>query len=76
MPDSGYLIKERNPLLMLHIIDIDINKEERSSAPLPEFLFALGVGFPETGEKNKTASYVVNLVELRNWMDLDEDEDE
>jgi hypothetical protein len=76
MPDSAYLIKERSPLLMLHIIEVDLDEKESSNHNVPPFLFALGVGFPDSGLGTKTANYVVNMVELRNWIDLDEDEDE
>lgn len=74
MSDSGYLIRERMPLLMLHIIESDV--KDSGGFDVPPYLFALGVGFPDTGELNKTANYVVNLVELQNWMDPDEEEDE
>ena len=76
MSDSAYLIKERNPLLMLHIIDVDLQEQESTSRNVPPFLFALGVGFPDTSVGIKKANYVVNMVELKNWMDPDEDEDE
>lgn len=74
IPDSAYLIKERNPLLMLHIIEK--KPDESTNRDIPEFLFALGVGFPDNGMSTETANYVVNLVELQNWMDPEEDEDE
>jgi Z1 domain. len=74
LPDSAYLIKERSPLLMLHIIEVDFKKSLNYNGP--QYLFALGVGFPDNGDGNLTANYVVNLVEWRNWYDVDEDEDE
>ena len=43
---------------------------------MPDYLFALGVGFPSTGQTEETASYMVNLVELRNYYDPEEDNDE
>lgn len=76
MSDNAYLIKERAPLLMLHIIQVDLDEKDSTNKDVPPFLFALGVGFPYTGAKSKTANYVVNLVELKNWMDPDEGEDE
>jgi hypothetical protein len=75
-PDSAYLIKGRNPLLMLHIIESDLIKEESSNKNVPQFLCAIGVGFPDTGNGVVKANYVVNIIELKNWMDPDEDEDE
>ena len=81
-PDSAYLIKERAPLLMLHIISPypqsgspDIEGDPQYAAAIPEHLFALGVGFPDTGDKTATATYMVNVVELRGWLDFDEDDD-
>lgn len=74
--DSAYLIKERRPLLLLHILNIKYDHEPNVGQNIPEFLFALGVGFPDTGEGVATANYVVNVVELRNWMDPDEESDE
>ena len=43
---------------------------------VPVYLFALGVGFPDTGTGVRTANYMVNMVELKNWMDPDEEDDE
>ncbi len=74
VPDSAYLIKYRSPILMLHVIDVDMS--EAQNKDIPTFLFALGVGFPKTDRGNETANYMVNLVELSNWMDPDEEEDE
>lgn len=75
MSDSAYLIRERSPLLMLHIIETQLD-EESTNRNIPAYLFALGVGFPDTGTGVRTANYVVNMVELKNWMDPDEEEDE
>lgn len=81
-PDSAYLIKERAPLLMLHIISPypqsgspDIEGDPQYAVAIPEHLFALGVGFPDTGDKTATATYMVNVVELRGWLDFDEDDE-
>lgn len=76
MSDSAYLIKERHPLLMLHIVETNLDTQESTNTNVPAYLFALGVGFPDSGTGNKTANYMVNMVELRNWMDPDEEEDE
>lgn len=75
MSDSAYLVKERAPLLMLHIVEVNLDKDSTNS-DVPDFLFALGVGFPDTGQATKTANYVVNMIELKNWIDPDEDLDE
>lgn len=75
VPDSAYLIRERNPILMLHIIQTDLDSAS-SNMNVPDFLYALGVGFPKTDRGTETANYMVNLVELSNWMDPDEEDDE
>ena len=75
IPDKAYLISNRDPLLMLHVIQADYSKAENKD--LPEFLFALGVGFPRTSGITETVNYKVNLIELRNWVDIyDNYEDE
>ena len=72
--DSAFLIKGRKPILMIHIIDPVYKIEE--SSKYPEFLYALGVGFPADDNADDVAIYQVNLVELANWMDIDEEMDE
>ena len=53
-----------------------MDEKESTNKNVPPYLFALGVGFPDTGTGVRTANYIVNMVELRNWMDPDEEEDE
>lgn len=74
--DSAYLIKGRKPLLFLHVVEA--KPEEGQSLPpsCPPYLFALGLGFPDNGKTIKTANYVVNIKELRNWIDINEDLEE
>ena len=83
--DSAYLIEGRAPILMLHVIAVDRDSTDKEGRPrtqieegchVPDYLFALGVGFPSTGQTEETASYMVNLVELRNYYDPEEDNDE
>ena len=71
--DSTYLIKGRKPLLMLHVIKCKPQEGEKLSDHCPQYLFALGLGFPNTGKAMKTANYVVNINELKNWIDIDDD---
>lgn len=73
--DSAYLIRDRKPLLMLHIIECDLDKDSPNQN-VPPFLCAIGVGFPDTGSGVITANYMVNMVELKNWMDPDEEDEE
>ncbi|PEM16138.1 endonuclease [Bacillus toyonensis] len=75
VPDSAYLIKDRKPLLMLHVIEKKTEDDTNSNQRIPETLFALGIGLPGDGEV-RTVDYVVNQVELRNWMDIDEEDEE
>ncbi len=72
--DSDYLIKDRPPILMIHILQANYLDEVRSV--YPKFLFAIGVGFPKNDNSNKTANYVINKVELRNWIDPEADDNE
>lgn len=74
-PDSEYLVKDRPPILMIHIIHAKYS-DSSNDQKYPAFLFALGVGFPKNDDLTKTAKYIVNLVEIRNWIDPEADEDE
>lgn len=84
IPDSAYLKIERPPILMLHIITVDRNSVDAkgntrtqidSGCEVPDCLYALGIGIPEIGAE-QIAYYVVNMVELKNYYDAEEDEDE
>lgn len=73
--DSSYLIADRKPILLIHILKKK-SKVEDTTDNIPDILFALGLGFPFDGEA-KTANYMVNINELKNWVDIeDEDDDE
>lgn len=84
IPDKAYLEIDRPPILILHVIAVDkISTDDRGNlrsqidvgVQVPDYLFALGIGIPANGEE-KTANYMVNLVEFRNCYDIEEDEDE
>jgi len=84
IPDSAYLQIERKPILMLHIVYVDqFSKDDKGNlrsqidegVQVPNHLFALGIGIPAIGNE-KIAYYMVNMVELRNFYDTEEDEDE
>lgn len=66
--DKTYLeLPKRRPIALVHIMensDKDINC-------MPQFIFALGLGFP-AGKEERTATYVVNTTELKNYIDYDE----
>ncbi|OLN26661.1 Z1 domain-containing protein [Desulfosporosinus metallidurans] len=83
--DSTYLIEGRAPILMLHVIAVDrisidkngkVRTQIEEGCQVPDFLFALGAGFPFTGLPEETASYMVNMVELSSYYDSEEDNDE
>ena len=84
IPDKAYLDIERPPLLVLHVISVDkigtdnkgnLRSQIDKGVQVPDYLFALGVGIPGNGDE-KIAHYMVNMIELRNYYDSDEDEDE
>ena len=71
--DRTYLIKERRPIALIHILK---NTTSTRTPEDPDVLFALGLGFPQDGFERK-ANYMVNVNELKNWVDItDEDDDE
>lgn len=72
--DGTYLSKDikRSPLLLIHILE---NTAEQPLEGFPEYVYALGLGFPG-GKEEKTAYYMVNTTELKNYIDLDEMEEE
>lgn len=71
--DSTYLIEDRNPIAMIHLLE----NSDKNDTTLPKPIFALGLGFPK-GQETKVANYVVNLTELKNYSDDDywEDDDD
>jgi hypothetical protein len=84
IPDKAYLDVTRPPILVLHIIEVDkistdsegnLRSQIDSGVQVPDYLFALGIGIPSNGDE-KIAYYIVNMVELRNYYDTEEDEDE
>lgn len=74
---SGYMIKNRRPLLALFFIEPTVDsKNPVDLDTLPPILCALGLGFPSTGEKEKTIEYEVNLVAWQNeYADIYDDEE-
>lgn len=74
VPDRAYLIEDRPPILMLHVLQAEY--EGAPSPDLPEFLFALGVGFPRAKYATTTAKYKVNRIELRSWAEILDEFDE
>ena len=74
---SGYMIKNRHPLLALFFIEPTVDSNNTVDLDtLPPILCALGLGFPSTGEKEKTIEYEVNLVAWQNeYADIYDDEE-
>lgn len=69
--DKTYLVKGRRPIALLHLM-CNTNETLKN---FPKFIFAIGLGFPG-GKAERTANYVVNTVELKNWVDISDIEDE
>ena len=76
IPDSAYLKVARPPILMLHVISVDFESPLTTiekGVIVPEHLFALGLGIPGDGEE-KIASYMVNTIEFRQYINSQEDD--
>lgn len=69
--DRHFLVEGRDPILMIHILKTQSQDEENPLNKCPDYLFALGLGFPDTGEVERTANYIVNINELKNWIEID-----
>lgn len=66
MADRNYMTSNRNPLLVLYMIDPEV-KAEPGNEPAPiEPFCAIGVGFPHTGSTEAVAHYIFNPVAVRN----------
>ncbi|MNP70306.1 hypothetical protein D3C76_1665240 [compost metagenome] len=60
---------------MLHVLKSTGKKDAPiNNIKIPDTLYAIGVGFPGNGYI-KTANYVVNMVDISNWMDVDDEDD-
>ncbi|MBQ9849815.1 MAG: DEAD/DEAH box helicase family protein [Clostridia bacterium] len=70
--DRTYLIKDRNPIALIHVLK---NTSESRKPEDPDILFALGLGFPKDG-LDRQANYMVNVNELKNWVDITDEDDE
>lgn len=64
---KSYMIKNRQPLLVLFFIEPTRDtKNPVDLDTLPPILCTLGLGFPSTGEEEKTTLYAANPTALRN----------
>lgn len=72
--DRSYLIKDRRPILLIHVLKKNEDDEHLDSS-IPDIVFALGLGFPDTGTE-RTANYMVNINELKNWVDIEDEDDD
>lgn len=72
--DKTYLISERKPLVLIHLLK---NTNDNLKG-YPKYLYAIGLGFPG-GKVEKTANYIVNTTELKNYFtveDISEEDDD
>ena len=67
--DSTYLDVDRSPLALIHVL-----KNTSTQSNDEDVYFALGIGFPGT-KSTRTAQFYINPVELRNWVDVTDFED-
>lgn len=71
--DREYLrVKNRNPLLLIHVL---WNSYRQKLSTDPDIVFALGLGFPYTGEQ-RMANYVINVNEAKKYVIFEGDEDD
>lgn len=62
-----YMIKNRQPLLVLFFIEPTLDsKNPVDLKKLPPILCTLGLGFPSTGEEEKTIDYAANPTAVKN----------
>lgn len=72
--DRTYLKTERKPILMIHVLKIE---PEEPDGDCPEYLFALGLGFPLNGNKDEAVvKYMFNSRKLKEMLEIEEDEEE
>ena len=69
--DKTYLTSKRNPIALIHLM-FNTNIELTG---YPAHIYAIGLGFPG-GKEEKKAQYVVNTIELKNYVDMDDMSDE
>ena len=73
-PDWTYRKKRTNPLLMIHLIDID--EPQPPSPQIYRPVVAWGISFPKTARDEKRVEYVVNPIWLRDrFWDAGDDEE-
>ena len=69
--DKTYLVADRDPIALLHLM-YNTNTELQG---YPKYIYAIGLGFPG-GKEEKKAKYIVNAVDLRNYVDVEDIDDE
>ena len=66
MADRNYMIRDRNPLLVLYMIDPEVKVAPGKEPVQINPFCAIGVGFPHTGSTEAVAHYRLNLVAIKN----------
>ena len=69
--DKTYLVADRDPIALLHLM-YNTNTELQG---YPKYIYAIGLGFPG-GKEEKKAKYIVNAVDLRNYVDVEDIDDD
>jgi len=67
MADRRYMIRDRNPLLVLYMIDPYVKPESGKEPAHVEPFGAIGVGFPHTGSTEAVAHYLFNPIALKDY---------
>ncbi|MBR6984338.1 MAG: Z1 domain-containing protein [Ruminococcus sp.] len=80
-PDRAYLVKGRNPIIILYYLTPDISNENCVTIDgfdvQSDYLVGYGMGFPKAaGSEPYYAVYYLNMVEQREYMDDEIEEDQ
>lgn len=66
MADRNYMVSDRNPLLVLYMIDPEVKVAPGKEPVQINPFCAIGVGFPHTGSTEAVAHYLLNTVAIKD----------
>lgn len=75
IPQSAYFRIERNPLLMIYLLDLNIEDEDKDKILIKEKdpIVGISIGIPTlSNEETSYANYKINLVAYRNFENFEE----
>ena len=79
IPQIAYFKIDRNPLLMIYLIDLNYEGEDKTKIHISEKepIVGISVGIPTlSNEKTSYANYKINLVAYRNFENFEEYDNE